>query len=396
MVRRCNKVGIRIYVDLIINHMTLYANEGGTGGSKADVGKRDYPEVPYSVLDFNHPCTITDYSNQANVRNCELSGLPDLNQGKEWVRDRIVDLMNKLISLGVAGFRLDASKHMWPENIAAILNRLNHLNTSHGFEENKKPFIAQEVIDLGNDNIARNQYSHLGTVTEFKHSAEIGRVFRKYNSFKFMWNWGEGWNFLPSHLALVFVDNHDNQRGHGGGGSDVLNHKLSYNYKMAVAFMLAFPYGIPRVMSSFDFNDPNQGPPQDAEGHLISPSINADGTCGNGWVCEHRWRQIYNMIEFRNVVAGTGVNDFWTNDFYQMAFCRGDKGFILFNLESYDVDRKFQTCLKPGVYCDVISGEKRGDECTGKSVTVEDYGWGHIHFPQTSPDGVLAIHANVS
>ena len=33
-----------------------------------------------------------------------------------------------------------------------------------------------------------------------------------------------GWGMAPSNKALVFVDNHDNQRGHGGAG-DVLTHK---------------------------------------------------------------------------------------------------------------------------------------------------------------------------
>jgi len=74
---------------------------------------------------------------------------------------------------------------------------------------------------------------------------------------------------------------------------------------MAVAFMLAYPYGYPRVMSSFFFHDPSQGPPHDGSGNILSPIINSDKTCGNGWVCEHRWRQIYNMVKFRNVVAGT-------------------------------------------------------------------------------------------
>jgi len=60
---------------------------------------------------------------------------------------------------------------------------------------------------------------------------------------------------------------------------------------MAVAFMLAYPYGYPLLMSSFFFNNPNQGPP-------------LSGTCGDGWVCEHRWRQIFNMVEFRKVVEG--------------------------------------------------------------------------------------------
>ena len=69
--------------------------------------------------------------------------------------------------------------------------------------------------------------------------------------------------------------------------------------------MLAYPYGYSRVMSSFFFDDSDQGPPQDRNENILSPTINSDGTCGNGWVCEHRWREIFNMVEFRNVVAGT-------------------------------------------------------------------------------------------
>jgi alpha-amylase len=77
---------------------------------------------------------------------------------------------------------------------------------------------------------------------------------------------------------------------------------------MAVAFMLAYPYGYPRVMSSFSFNNSDQGPPQDGSENILSPTINPNGTCGNGWVCEHRWRQIYNMVKFSNVVAGTNYS----------------------------------------------------------------------------------------
>lgn len=53
---------------------------------------------------------------------------------------------------------------------------------------------------------------------------------------------------------------------------------------MATAFKLAHPFGIKRMMSSFAFTDTDQGPPQDGQGNLIPPSINPDGTCGNGWV----------------------------------------------------------------------------------------------------------------
>lgn len=94
----------------------------------------------------------------------------------------------------------------------------------------------------------------MGAVTEFMFSAEIGKAFRGYNMLKWLKSWGPDWGFLPSTDALVFVDNHDNQRGSGAGGADVLTYKLRQRYILAVAFMLAHPYGIPRVMSSFDFN----------------------------------------------------------------------------------------------------------------------------------------------
>lgn len=64
-------------------------------------------------------------------------------------------------------------------------------------------------------------------------------------------NWGEGWGFMANGNALVFVDNHDNQRGHGAGGASILTFWDSRLYKMAVGYMLAHPYGVTRVMSSY-------------------------------------------------------------------------------------------------------------------------------------------------
>lgn len=78
------------------------------------------------------------------VRNCRLSGLLDLALDKDYVRTKIADYLNHLINIGVAGFRLDAAKHMWPGDIKAILNRLNNLNRSW-FSEGSRPFIFQEV-----------------------------------------------------------------------------------------------------------------------------------------------------------------------------------------------------------------------------------------------------------
>lgn len=99
----------------------------------------------------------------------------------------------------------------------------------------------------------------MGPVTEFRHSSEIGRAFRGGNDLKWLVSWGPAWGFLPSEEALIFVDNHDNQRGHGPGGNDILTHKSPKQYVMASAFMLAHSYGIPRIMSSYYFDSTDQG-----------------------------------------------------------------------------------------------------------------------------------------
>ena len=79
-------------------------------------------------------------------------------------------------------------------------------------------------------------------------------------------------------------------------------------------------------------------------------------TCSNGWICEHRWRQIYNMVKFRNVVGNELVSNWWNNDGNQIAFSRGNKGFIAINNDNFDLNQKLKTSLPQGVYCDIISG----------------------------------------
>ena len=125
-------------MDAVINHMTS-ANSGiGTAGDHFDGVQCSYPAVPYRSSDFNdrgsgsgHCPTsngnIHNYNNLGEVRNCRLVGLADLAQSKEYVRSKIAGYMNHLIDLGVAGFRVDAAKHMWPRDVANIFGRLKNL-----------------------------------------------------------------------------------------------------------------------------------------------------------------------------------------------------------------------------------------------------------------------------
>ncbi|KAK8767464.1 hypothetical protein V5799_005755 [Amblyomma americanum] len=189
MVRRCNQAGVRVYIDVVINHMTggLQMNKG-TAGSIFNYAEFSYPAVPYGPEDFNRKehCgtssgTIESYGDANQVRNCELVGLRDLNMGREHVRAKVADYLNRLIDFGVAGFRVDAAKHMWPHDLEAIYDRLKDLSTEF-FPADTKPFIYQEVIDLGHgEPVTRWHYRHLGRITEFMYGAKLGTWRQIYN-----------------------------------------------------------------------------------------------------------------------------------------------------------------------------------------------------------------------
>lgn len=120
---------------------------------------------------------------------------------------------------------------MWPRDLRVIYSRLRDLSTEHGFAANTRPYVYQEVIDMGGEGVSKMEYNGFAAVTEFRYGYEISKAMMGNNPLKWFKNVGETWGMLPSADALIFVDNHDNQRGHGSGGS-ILTHKRSKLYKV--------------------------------------------------------------------------------------------------------------------------------------------------------------------
>lgn len=174
----------------------------------------------------------------------------------------------------------------------------------------------------------------------------------------------------------------------------ILTYKDSNLFIKASVFMLAHPHGEnhPRLMSSYYFDDPSQGPPQNtSDGSIISRGIDAHGKCTNGWVCEHRWPQIANMIKFRAVTSMQGgVKSFNNIAENQISFCVGNRGFLAINNSIRDLNATVNACVPDGVYCDVISGDLVNGQCTGKTITVSG-GKAAIEISRFS-DGILATH----
>ncbi|NJR65819.1 MAG: ATPase, partial [Leptolyngbyaceae cyanobacterium CRU_2_3] len=218
--------------------------------------------------------------------------------------------------------------------------------------------IYQEVIDPGNEAVRKSEYYANGNVIESEYGKLIGAKFLGIGgqTLSQLQTLGESWGLMPSEKAIVFIDNHDKQRGHGGGGT-YLTYKDGKLYDLANIFMLAFPYGTPQIMSSYAFSTSDQGPPADANGHTDAVYRNRQVNCFGKWVCEHRRPAIAQMVNFRNQISPNApVTHWWSNEGNQIAFGRGNQAFVVINRSPQLLTQTFQTRLPAGRYCDVITG----------------------------------------
>jgi alpha-amylase len=93
-------------------------------------------------------------------------------------------------------------------------------------------------------------------------------------------------------------------------------------------------------------------------------------------------------------MTSASVTDWWDNGANQIAFGRGDRGFVVINKQSGALTRSFKTSLAAGRYCDVISGDRLGGAtptCAGATVTVDATGNATITAPAF---GAAAIHVH--
>lgn len=358
MVSACHKAGVGVIADAVVNHM---AAGSGTGVDGSTYGQGSFPGI-YSAADFND-CTrnISDYTNRWEVQNCRLSDLQDLRTGSEYVRSRLAQYLNDLISLGVDGFRIDAAKHIPATDLAAIKAKLS----------NPSIFWVQEVIGASGEPIQPSEYVGTGDVHEFAYSREMKADFDgQIKNLRFI-----GDNKLPWDQASVFVDNHDTERN-----GESMNQTWGAKYILANTFMLSWPYGSPTVFSGYKFSDRDAGVPGST-----TTSV-PDASCSNTavWTCTQRWTEIKGMVGFHNTVGRADVTNWWDDGNNLIAYGRGSKGYVVINNTASTVNRSYQTSLPAGTYCDVVASST-----CAKTWTVNSDGWFTASIPAY---GALAIH----
>ncbi|HEX2777912.1 MAG TPA: alpha-amylase family glycosyl hydrolase, partial [Gemmatimonadaceae bacterium] len=153
MVARCRTAGVDIIVDAVINHMTNFPSPG-TGSNGTAYTKYSYPGL-YTPADFHPPCEVNNYQNAANVQECELFSLPDLNTGSASVRQKIADYLIGLARVGVAGFRVDAAKHIQQVELDSIIAIVNRTLVAEG---KARPYFYLEVSGGSGEALSENDY----------------------------------------------------------------------------------------------------------------------------------------------------------------------------------------------------------------------------------------------
>jgi alpha-amylase len=381
MVATCRKAGVKVYVDAVINHMT---GQGDTSYGGQHYTKYNYPLAGYTSANFHsNPAdcpiapaagsgsqngSIDDFNDYRQVTKCELVGLSDLATDTPYVQDKIAAYLNKLLSFGVAGFRVDAAKHYGLEDLAVLKSKLN--KNVYG----DAPQLALEVFPGDGRNSAA-AFTQVGTVLGFDYAYQIKDSFKSYDpapphdgNIGNLKIFGAAAGLLPSDKELVFIENHDTERDH----TNTLNY-TDPNNTIANEFMLAYPYGTPQVYASFAWSNRDDSPPSNSEG------IITDTVCDNTtWVCVDRYTGIKGMVGFHNFVGDAPVKNWYDDGDNLIAFSRGTSGFFSTNNEAAANTVTVRTGLSGGRYCDIIHGTVSNGGCSGPTVTVSNNGMATI------------------
>ena len=403
MINTCHAAGVRVYADVVVNQMA--ADSSATAGVATDGSSWNSATLAYpyfSASDFHAACDIqsADYNSAAgrsNVQTCRLSGMPDLNSESSYVRGQIVNYLDALLALGVDGFRIDAAKHQAAASLQAIMNSVKstHPTTKQG----EAIWVTQEIVPDGE--VVRSDYFPVGTVNEFQFAYAMRDAFRDANgsspstipTMMGTWNnWGGTWGFVQPTNATVFVNNWDTERN--GGSLDASNYtgatndtQGSHRYDLANIFMLAQGYGEAQLHSGFRFSNVDQDRPS------ASPYSNGVAQINVNWDFVHRWGDIAPMVKFRSAAHGQAQTNWVTGSANQIAFGRGNVGFVALNNSTSAWSRSFYTGLPAGTYCNVVHGVKNagGTACASDSVTVDASGNATITVPADGGATVPAV-----
>ena len=128
--------GLEVLVDVVSVNI---ANAGGGDLEHALHYQVDKLLVEDKTL-FREPCRVQNWHDRNEVVNKTI-GMPSLNFYNPKTQDIIIDFLNRLIDLGVGGFRMDSMK-----SIPTVQEGCDFLHKLKDLQNDKDIFIMGEVI----------------------------------------------------------------------------------------------------------------------------------------------------------------------------------------------------------------------------------------------------------
>lgn len=334
---------IRVYADLVINHMANEAREDRFDfPGKAEIQRYQLEEDLYqenrlygdlstglfSFNDFNHAGEIEswEWSDRGSVQFQNLSGLPDLKDS-DWVLSQQHQMVNALVDMGFDGFRVDAIKHITErmiDNVAdkpSVRDKFWFGEVLTGSEHDERVFLEpffqetwMSAYDFPLFHTMRDAFSFGGSLKSLVNPEKSG-------------------NALPWSRSVTFVVNHDVP--HNDGFRSWLFEQQDEH--LAHAFILGRDGGVPLI-----YSDHNES------------KYEADR---NRWLDFYKRPDILGMIKFHNSVHGMPMVMLYESDSL-LIFRRGDKGLVAINKSDSSMNAAFSTwgLRNPGKYQDLIHG----------------------------------------
>ena len=318
MCNEAHKYGVKVIVDVVINHMTSKWDEIDTAWQDESL--------------FHGNTEISDWNNRYDVTQNALLSLWDLNTQSKEVQNKLKDYLSDCINCGADGFRYDAAKHIelpdddgyssdfWP----TILN-------------NETEFQYGEILQ---DKISRDSaYGALMSVTASNYGYKIRDAIANNN---FNAENIQNYNInVASNSLVTWVESHDNFTSDTStsGYSSWMN---DWQLKMCWAVIAARSNETPLFFSR---------PVGGGNGIMFTEETQI-GDKGSDLFKD---KEVVAVNKFRNAMVGE--SEYLKN--YQGNNCliieRGNKGVVIINLgqeKNIDTD----TNLAEGVYTDQVSG----------------------------------------
>ena len=214
MVNKCRKNGIRIYSQVVINHMTyngndVYNNHFNNDGSlninwttKSSSGNSpfytikgrlkteysvtgktptfEYPSVPYCGTDFHCQQKTEDNLFNGWIKSSDDAyGLIDLNTSKPYVQQRIADFFTECLSIGISGFSIFNGKYISVDDYMGIFKKLKNNLGDGNFPDDFMTILEIEFdTDTEKDNYICSNNNEFGS----KYTLKINEAFPNDNN----------------------------------------------------------------------------------------------------------------------------------------------------------------------------------------------------------------------